>query len=159
MSSTLYFLPTTAHLCIFFLPTPATGIPLSSSWQVQVPYTEIGVSAFSRSPSDRADTFPFPSLLSTARKSLVLVSPISPHFLALRSLSLFPNMFIYLLYCTPPPHFSTGGTAIFSVSSYLRGTILEVLNRTLRSTVHIKNFFYVSLCSPAILGPIDYGPP
>ena len=35
----LYCFTTRAHLCIFFLPS-ITGVPLSSSWQIQVPYTK-----------------------------------------------------------------------------------------------------------------------
>ena len=36
----LYRLVARAHLCIYILPLPATGVPLSSFWQIQVPYTK-----------------------------------------------------------------------------------------------------------------------
>ena len=59
----------TAALCELFLLLPTSSVPLSSFWQVQVPYqytkthVQVQVQRFSRSPMGRAKTFAFQSLL------------------------------------------------------------------------------------------------
>ena len=64
-SSTLDCFATRARLRIYFLLLPAPGKLLSSHRQVQVPHTKIAVSALSRSPLGRANTFSFLSLRFT----------------------------------------------------------------------------------------------
>ena len=89
----------TSVLFLLLLPTP--GIPRSSFWQVQVPYTK---SQFQRSRSllGRANTISSLFLLLTPRKSLS-VPPLSPCFLAL-VLSLF--LIIYFTSVSYPSNVS-----------------------------------------------------
>ena len=63
------------YMCFYFLLVPATGIPLSSFWHIQVTYLlESAVSTFSRSPSGRADTFSFLFLPSIPRICMSMYS-------------------------------------------------------------------------------------
>ena len=88
---------------LFLLLLPTTGIPRSSFWQVQVPYTK---SQFQRSRIllGRANTISSLFLLLTPRKSLS-VPPLSPCFIA-PAFPLFLS-FLLLLSCIPQTYLWT----------------------------------------------------
>ena len=91
MISTLYCFATRAYLCLYFLlPLPATGI-LASFCPGHL--REFAVSAISRSPLGRANTFSLVSLRSIPHVS-PSVSSISPCFLA----PAFPFFLSFLLF-------------------------------------------------------------
>ena len=102
VSSTVVCIPVPhgrVHLCIYFLLLPATGIPLSPFWQVQVPYTK--VSASSRRSEGRANTFvciPIPSL------NPPFISKCFSDFTLFRSARISIVSSIYILYL---PNFPT----------------------------------------------------
>ena len=118
VSSTLYYFATRAHLCIYCLLLPATGIP----W-CQVPgisffflaspgrLHQIAVSAILRSPLGGANKLLFLSLRLTPRICLSSVSPISPCFLALA----FPFFlsFLPLMPCTRQTSLRTSSLLAF----------------------------------------------
>ena len=86
-----------------------------------LPLHEIEVSAFSRSPLGRANTFSFLLLLLTPRKSLSI--PPSPHDLTLRSLSHLSFSVTSVLY---PPNLSMDKC---SISSWFPPIYPSILSR------------------------------
>ena len=152
MSSTLYCFATRALLCIFFLLPSTTDIPLLSG-KSKSP-TEIAVSAFSRSPSGRANTFSFPSLLLTHQTSRS-VPPPSPCFFALY----FPLFLSFFLLTLCPPQtflravYYLGFLLYPAILSRLRYPTLSQLALSLRSPTQpcqlrlATSFSACSLCT------------
>ena len=97
------------------------------------PLHEIAVSAFSRSPLGRADTFSFQYLPSTPRISLT-ASPLSPYFLALA----FPFLLLFLLLLS-----CTGQTSLKTVPPLglpLNPSIFQILWTTLSHHIPARPF-------------------
>ena len=124
-----------AHLCTFLL-FPTTGIPVYyfPFLAGPGPLPEIAVSAFSRSPSCRANTF-YSYLLFHPPRIFLSVPPLPPYFLAL----VFP--FFHLFYfCLVPPELLYGQYTFLvsscpSILSRLRSSILFQLGHSSLSPI------------------------
>ena len=122
MSPTLYCFATRAHICSHVLLLPTT---VFFSLVGPGPLHEIAVSAFSRSPLGRANTFSFQYLPSTPRIS-PSDYPLSPYFVAL---AFFVSSVLSSTYVLYPPKFSIGSTSFWSspIFFHIFSTTLSIL--------------------------------
>ena len=135
---TLHCFASRAHLCIYFLLLPATGIPVFFLAGPGLP-RKIAISACSRSPLARANTFSLLSLLSVP----CITSKCYSDFTLVLSASLALTSIISSTSVVYLPHFSTD-----TISFWFRPVSFHTLSTTLFYLIPAHPF--VNFSRPAL---------